>query len=220
MATAFRRNGSKDSVDRFARAEGILLDPVYTGKAAAALLAHVAEAPVPRRRRRGLYPHGRHARHIYSRITVGGLRSDPAEAPRHMNYTLNFGLIWPQLWRIEVGFLLSLALTAGAVVSGSAIGLAHGPAAAVPALGAPARHAVRRVLPQHPADPAGLPDVLRPADRGGHRRRPDHLVPGHAVCVRRRLLDGGVPRWPGRHPGQAWWMPAVPWDCRPPSCCC
>ena len=40
-----------------------------------------------------------------------------------MNYTLNFGLIWPQLWRIELGFLLSLALTAGAVASGSAIGL-------------------------------------------------------------------------------------------------
>ena len=34
---------SKGAVDRFARAEGILLDPVYTGKAAAALLAHVAE---------------------------------------------------------------------------------------------------------------------------------------------------------------------------------
>jgi polar amino acid transport system permease protein len=38
-------------------------------------------------------------------------------------YELNFGLIWPQLWRIELGLLLSLALTAGTVVFGSAIGL-------------------------------------------------------------------------------------------------
>jgi 1-aminocyclopropane-1-carboxylate deaminase/D-cysteine desulfhydrase-like pyridoxal-dependent ACC family enzyme len=34
---------SKAAVDRFARTEGILLDPVYTGKTAAALLAHVEE---------------------------------------------------------------------------------------------------------------------------------------------------------------------------------
>ena len=51
--------GGKEAVQLFARTEGLVLDPVYTGKCAAALIAHAREGRLIPGRHGGLRPHWR-----------------------------------------------------------------------------------------------------------------------------------------------------------------
>ena len=60
-ATASRARPANEAVRLFARTEGIVLDPIYTGKAAAGMIAHIREGRYRRRRRARVRPHRRHA---------------------------------------------------------------------------------------------------------------------------------------------------------------
>ncbi len=54
-----------EAVRLFARQEGVILDPVYTGKAAAGMIAHLREGRFGRGRRRRVRPHWRNARELH-----------------------------------------------------------------------------------------------------------------------------------------------------------
>ena len=50
-----------EAVKLFARTEGVILDPIYTGKAAAGMIAHIRAGPLRQGRRAGVRAHRRHA---------------------------------------------------------------------------------------------------------------------------------------------------------------
>ena len=56
---------SVEAARLFARTEGVILDPVYTGKAAAGMIAHIRERPLRQGRCAGLRPYRRHARDLH-----------------------------------------------------------------------------------------------------------------------------------------------------------